>query len=65
LRLLELKNKFVKISVDLQPALTEEVHLAEGQRLDEQLNVVKLRMFRVGTRKPTFSGNEGKRHRYT
>jgi hypothetical protein len=58
LRLFELKNKFLKISEDLQTALTAEAHLAEGQWLDEQLNMVKLPMFRVGNRTATFSGNE-------
>jgi hypothetical protein len=39
--------------------LAAETHLAEGQWLKEQLNVVKLRMFRVGTRVPTVSRTEG------
>jgi hypothetical protein len=33
--------EFLKISVDLQPEFAEETHLAEGQWMEEQLNVVK------------------------
>jgi hypothetical protein len=44
------ERKFLKISVDLQTALAAETHLAEGQWLEEQLNIVKLRMLRSGTR---------------
>jgi hypothetical protein len=33
----------------LQTAFAAETHLAEGQWLKEQLNLVKLRMFRAGT----------------
>jgi hypothetical protein len=47
------------MSVDLQTASAADTHLAEGQWLKEQLNVVKLRMFRVGTRMPTVSRAEG------
>jgi hypothetical protein len=37
-----------------------ETHLAEGQWLEEQLNVVKLRMFRVGgTARPTVFEDRG------
>jgi hypothetical protein len=39
--------------------LAADTHLAEGQWLKEQLNVVKLRMFRVGTQMPTVSRTEG------
>jgi hypothetical protein len=59
LRLFRLKHDLLKLSVDLQTALTADTHLAEGQWLKEQLNVVKLRMFRVGTRMPTVSRAEG------
>jgi hypothetical protein len=59
LRLYEFKHDLLKISVDLETAFTAETHLAEGQWLKEQLNVVKLRMFRVGTRMPTVSRTEG------
>jgi hypothetical protein len=49
LRLFTLKYDLLKISVDLQIAFAAETHLAEGRWLKEQLNVLKLRMFRVGT----------------
>jgi hypothetical protein len=44
-----LKHTFLNASVNLQIALTTEARLVEGQRLDEQQNVEKLRMFRAGT----------------
>jgi hypothetical protein len=47
--------EFLKISVDLQTEFAAETHRAEGQWLEEQLSMVKLRMFRVGTRMPTAS----------
>jgi hypothetical protein len=47
LRLFIFKREFLKISVDLRTALAAETHLAEGQWLEEQLNMVKLRMFRA------------------
>jgi hypothetical protein len=59
LRLFKLKYDLLKISVDLQTAFAADTHLFEGQWLKEQLNVVKLRMFRVGTRRPTVSRTEG------
>jgi hypothetical protein len=59
LRLFKLKHDLLKISIDLRTALAADTHLAEGQWLTEQLNVVKLRMFRVGTRRPTVSRTEG------
>jgi hypothetical protein len=40
LRLFTLQYDLLKISVDLQTAFAAETHLAEGQRLKEQLNVV-------------------------
>jgi hypothetical protein len=43
LRLFKLKHDLLKISVDLQTAFAEDTHLAEGQWLKEQLNMVKLR----------------------
>jgi hypothetical protein len=45
------KPAFLKIglSVDLQTALTAGTRRAEGQWLQQQLNAVKLRVFRVGT----------------
>jgi hypothetical protein len=39
--------------VRLQTVFAAETHLAEGQRLEEHVNVVKLRMFLVGTWMPT------------
>jgi hypothetical protein len=53
------KLEFLKISVDLQSASAAETHLAEGQWLEVQLNVVKLCMYRVGTRMLTVSRTEG------
>jgi hypothetical protein len=47
------------MSVGLQTAFAIETQLAEGQWLEEQVNVLKLRMFRVGTRRPTVSRTEG------
>jgi hypothetical protein len=43
----------------LQTAFAAETHLAEGQWLKKQVNMVKLRMFRAGTRRPTVSRAEG------
>jgi hypothetical protein len=54
-----LKYDLLNISVDLQTAFAAETHLAEGQWLKEQLNVLKLRMFRVGTRMLTVFRTEG------
>jgi hypothetical protein len=59
LRLFKLKYELLKISIDLPTALAAETHLAEGQWLKEQLKAVKLRMFRVGTRRQTVSRTEG------
>jgi hypothetical protein len=59
LRIFKPKHDLLKISVDLRIAFAADTHLAEGQWLKEQLNVVKLRMFRVGTRMQTVSRTEG------
>jgi hypothetical protein len=59
LRLFKLKPDLLKISVDLQTAFAADTHLAERQWLKEQLDVVKLRMFRVGTRMRAVSRTEG------
>jgi hypothetical protein len=40
-----LKREFLEISVDLQTAFSAETRPAEGQWLEEQVNVVKLRTF--------------------
>jgi hypothetical protein len=58
LRLFKLKHDLLKISVDLQTAFEADTHLAEGQWLKEQLKVLKLRIFRVGTRMPAGSRTE-------
>jgi hypothetical protein len=44
---------------ELQTAFAAETHLAEGQWQEEQADMVKLRMFRAGTRMPTLSRTEG------
>jgi hypothetical protein len=44
------KREFLTIYAYSQSALAAETYLAEGQWLEEQLNMVKLRMFRSGTR---------------
>jgi hypothetical protein len=59
LRLFKLQYDLLKTSIDLQTALAADTHLAEGQWLKERLNVAKLRMFRVGTRRQTVSRTEG------
>jgi hypothetical protein len=59
LRIFKLKHDLLKISADLQTAFAADTHLAEGQWLKEQLNAVKLHMFRVGTRMQTVSRAAG------
>jgi hypothetical protein len=59
LRFFTLKYDLLKIFVYLQTAFASETHLAEGQWLKEQLNVLKLRMFRVATLMPTVSRTDG------
>jgi hypothetical protein len=61
LRLFTSKRELPKTSVRLQTAFAPETRLAEGQWLEEQLNTVKLRMSRTGTRMPTVSRTE-RRH---
>jgi hypothetical protein len=58
LRLFKLKHDLPKISVDIQTSFAADTHITKGQWLMEQLNVVKLCMFRVGTRMPTVSRTE-------
>jgi CRISPR/Cas system-associated protein endoribonuclease Cas2 len=53
LRLFIFKREFLEVSVYLQTAFGAETHVAEVQRLEEQLNMVKLRVFRVGTQMTT------------
>jgi hypothetical protein len=55
LRLFKLGHNLVKISADFQTAFIADMHSAEEQ----WLNVVKLRMFRVGTRMSTVSRTDG------
>jgi hypothetical protein len=59
LRYFKFKHDLLNIYLNLQTVFATDTHLAEGQWLTEQLNVVKLRMFRVGTRMPTVSRLEG------
>jgi hypothetical protein len=47
------------MSTNLPTEFTARTHLAVGQWLEEQINVEKFRMFRVGTCKPTASRTEG------
>lgn len=49
LRLLTLKEEFLKIRVSLRTAFAVKTHLAEGQWLDEQMNILKLGILRAGT----------------
>jgi hypothetical protein len=54
LRLFKFKHTFLKISVELQPALAAQACLVEGQRLKEQLNR-EVGMFQPGRQVPTVS----------
>jgi hypothetical protein len=58
-RLFKLKYLLLKIYTNVQTEFAAETNLAVGQWLEEQLNIEKFRMFRVGTRKPTASRTEG------
>jgi hypothetical protein len=58
LRLFALRHELLKIS-GLQTAFVAETTVTEGQWLKEQLTMVKLRMFRLGTRMPTVSRTKG------
>jgi hypothetical protein len=57
--LFTLKHDLLKVSVDLQTAFVADKYLSDWQWLKEQLIVVKLRTFRVGTRMPTVSRTGG------
>jgi hypothetical protein len=59
LRLSKLKYELIKIFVRLKTAFAAGTHLAEGQWLEEQLNMAQLRMFRVGSRMSTVSRPDG------
>jgi hypothetical protein len=52
IRHLTLKHDFLKIYVSLQTAFALKTRLAEGQWLEVQVNLLMLRMFQVGTRRP-------------
>jgi hypothetical protein len=54
-----LKHKLFKICACLQTAFAAETHLTLGHWLKGQLNMVKLRMFRVETRILTVSRTDG------
>lgn len=59
-RVLTPRQEFLKIYLSLDlPTFATETHLAEGQRVAEQVSKVKVPMFREGTRKPTVSRTEG------
>jgi hypothetical protein len=58
-RLLTLKEELLKIYVSIQTAFSVETRLAEGQCLEDQVNMLKLRMFRGGTQRSTVSRGEG------
>jgi hypothetical protein len=47
------------MSVSLQTAFAFETHLIEGQWPEEQVNMLRSGMFRIGTRRPTLSRTEG------
>jgi hypothetical protein len=49
LKLFRFKLELLKIYVDLQIALSAETRLAEGQWLEQELNLGKLRILPVGT----------------
>jgi hypothetical protein len=54
-----LSPEILKISVDLQTAVTTETHLAEGKWLKEQLSLMQLHVFRVAIQMATVSGAKG------
>jgi hypothetical protein len=58
LRLFTLRHELLKISC-LQTAFVAETTVTEGKWLKEQLTVVKLRMFLLGTRMPIISRTKG------
>jgi hypothetical protein len=54
------KREFIKLSADLQTALAAGSRAAEGQWLEEKLEIVELRIFQAGTLLATVSRTEGK-----
>jgi hypothetical protein len=61
LRVLRIEQEFLKIHIciNLQTAFAVETHLAVRQWLEDQVNMLKLRTFRVETRRPTILRTEG------
>jgi hypothetical protein len=57
--LLIFKFEFLNISVDLQTAFAAETRRTEGQWLAEQQKVIKIHVFRIGTRMQTSSRRKG------
>jgi hypothetical protein len=57
-RFLVLKQEFVELSVSLQTTRAVETHRAEKQCLGEQVNMLRLWLFRVGTRLTNLSRRE-------
>jgi hypothetical protein len=57
-RLLTFKQELLKLSVSLHTGFTVGTHLTETQWLQEQVNMMKFWMFRVGTRRPAVSRTE-------
>jgi hypothetical protein len=57
--LLTIKHELLQISVGLQTTFVAETHVAEGQRLEEHVNMVKLRTLRIEARMPTISRTDG------
>jgi hypothetical protein len=47
------------MSVNLQTVFAVEAYVAIGKWLEEQVNMLKLRMFRVGIRSPAISRTGG------
>jgi hypothetical protein len=58
-RLLKLKHEFLKISLSLQTAFAVETLLAEGQWLEEQVNMVKLTNVRSRNPKADYFEDRG------
>jgi hypothetical protein len=54
-----MKQELLKIFLCLQTTFAFETRLAEGQWLEEQVNMLKLRIFREGKRRPAVSRAEG------
>jgi hypothetical protein len=51
--------EILKMPVDLETALMTETRPAEGQGLEEQLNMVMLLMFQQGSEGQLFQGDSG------